>query len=363
MATNTIEFNNPISLKEAMTAILELGTTNTAVIKGEPGCGKSTLLKALKAELGDGYDYIYVDCPVKDIGDTAMSIPDNDRTKLLQIVSDLFMLDSPKPKVIMLDEFMKTPKLLQTMWTRLMLEHCVGDKDLDKTHPGSIIFATSNNASDGVGDSMLAHAGNRVTIYNLRKPNATEWNAWASDNNIAAEIRACVAMHPRMLASYLDGGQEDNPYIFNPSRKVLSFVSPRSLAKCHSIVTKRERLGVNLTQASLAGTIGAAAAELMTAVMSLSGELVAIKNVIADPDNVRIPEKPAALFMMMFNAIDTIDTQDDLAAFMKFVKRINSAEVQSVFFTMALQSKRVSKLAIKNNEIKDWAKSNYELLI
>jgi hypothetical protein len=91
--------------------------------------------------------------------------------------------------------------------------------------------------------------------------------------------------------------------------------------------------------------------------------LVAIKNVIADPDNVRIPEKPAALFMMMFNAIDTIDTQDDLAAFMKFVKRINSAEVQSVFFTMALQSKRVSKLAIKNNEIKEWAKSNYELLI
>jgi len=77
MATNTIEFNNPISLKEAMTAILELGTTNTAVIKGEPGCGKSTLLKALKAELGDGYDYIYVDCPVKDIGDTAMSVPDN----------------------------------------------------------------------------------------------------------------------------------------------------------------------------------------------------------------------------------------------------------------------------------------------
>lgn len=363
MATNTIEFNNPISLKEAMTAILELGTTNTAVIKGEPGCGKSTLLKALKAELGDGYDYIYVDCPVKDIGDTAMSIPDNDRTKLLQIVSDLFMLDSPKPKVIMLDEFMKTPKLLQTMWTRLMLEHCVGDKDLDKTHPGTIIFATSNNASDGVGDSMLAHAGNRVTIYNLRKPNATEWNAWASDNNIAPEIRACVAMHPRMLASYLDGGQEDNPYIFNPNRKVLSFVSPRSLAKCHNIVTKRERLGVNLTQASLAGTIGAAAAELMTAVMSLSGELVAIKNVIADPDNVRIPEKPAALFMMMFNAIDTIDTQDDLAAFMKFVKRINSAEVQSVFFTMALQSKRVSKLAIKNNEIKEWAKTNYELLI
>jgi hypothetical protein len=360
MATNTIQFNNPISINEARTAILELGTTNTAVIKGEPGCGKSTLLKMLKEDLGDRYDGIYVDCPVKDIGDTAMSVPDHDRTKLTQVVSDLFMLDSPKPKVIMLDEFMKTPKLLQTMWTRLMLERTIGDHVLPD---GSIVFATSNNASDGVGDSMLAHAGNRVTIYNMRKPNANEWNLWATDNDIAPEIRACVAMNPRMLASYLDGGQDDNPYIFNPDRKALSFVTPRSLTKCDPIIRKRDRLGPNLMKASLAGTIGAAAAELMSAVVSLSGELVSVKTVIADPDTVRIPEKPAAVFMMMFNAIDTIETQDQLAAFMKFVNRISSAEVQSVFFTMALQSKKISKLAIKNEQIKEWSKTNYELLI
>jgi L-fucose mutarotase/ribose pyranase (RbsD/FucU family) len=360
MATNTIDFNNPITLAQARVAIRTLGTTNTAIIKGEPGCGKSTLLKMLKEDMGDGYDYIYVDCPVKDIGDTVMSVPDNDRTRLTQVVSDLFMLDSPKPKVIMLDEFMKTPKLLQTMWTRLMLERTVGDHVLPV---GSIVFATSNNASDGVGDSMLAHAGNRVTIYNLRKSNAAEWNAWATDNDIAPEIRACVAMNPRMMASYLDGGQDDNPVIFNPARKSLSFVTGRSLAKCDPIVRNRHVLGDVLTKASLAGTIGAAAAELMSAFLSLANELVSVKDVIADPDNVRMPEKPAALFMMMFNAIDTIETQDELASFMKFLNRIKSSEVQSVFFTMAMQSKRVGKLAVRNEQIKDWAKNNYELLI
>lgn len=360
MATNTIDFNNPITLAQARVAIRTLGTTNTAIIKGEPGCGKSTLLKMLKEDMGDGYDYIYVDCPVKDIGDTVMSVPDNDRTRLTQVVSDLFMLDSPKPKVIMLDEFMKTPKLLQTMWTRLMLERTVGDHVLPV---GSIVFATSNNASDGVGDSMLAHAGNRVTIYNLRKSNAAEWNAWATDNDISPEIRACVAMNPRMMASYLDGGQDDNALIFNPTRKSLSFVTGRSLAKCDPIVRNRHVLGDVLTKASLAGTIGAAAAELMSAFLSLANELVSVKDVIADPDNVRMPEKPAALFMMMFNAIDTIETQDELASFMKFLNRIKSSEVQSVFFTMAMQSKRVGKLAVRNEQIKDWAKNNYELLI
>jgi len=360
MATNTINFNNPITLAQARVAIRTLGATITAIIKGEPGCGKSTLLKMLKEDMGDKYDYIYVDCPVKDIGDTVMSVPTHDRTRLTQVVSDLFKLDSPKPKVIMLDEFMKTPKLLQTMWTRLMLERTVGDHVLPE---GSIVFATSNNASDGVGDSMLAHAGNRVTIYNLRKSNAAEWNIWATDNDIAPEIRACVAMNPRMMASYLDGGQDENALIFNPSRKELSFVTGRSLAKCDPIVRNRQVLGDVLTKASLAGTIGAAAAELMSAFLSLASELVSVKDVIADPDNVRMPEKPAALFMMMFNAIDTIETQDELASFMKFLNRIKSSEIQSVFFTMAMQSKRVGKLAVRNEQIKDWAKNNYELLI
>jgi len=48
---------------------------------------------------------------------------------------------------------------------------------------------------------------------------------------------------------------------------------------------------------------------------------------------------------------------------MKFLNRIKSSEVQSVFFTMAMQSKRVGKLAVRNEQIKDWAKNNYELLV
>ena len=362
MGTNTINFNNPISIEEARKAIPLLGVVLTPIIKGEPGCGKSTLLKMLEQDMGDGYDYVYVDCTTKDIGDTAMSIPDNDRTKLLQVVSDLFKMDSPKPKVIMLDEFMKTPKLLQAMWTRLMLERYVGDKPLPE---GTVVFATSNNSSDGVGDTMLAHAGNRVCIYNLRKPNATEWLAWASENGISAETRACVAMFPNMLASYLDGGQEDNPYIFNPQRKgVLSFVTPRSLTlNDRAVVCNRDKLGATLTQASIAGTIGAAAAEKMAAFLSLAKELVSIKDVISSPDTVRMPEKPAALFMMMFNAVDTIQTQDELAAFMKFVNRIQSSEVQSVFFTMAMQNKRMAKIAVMNQQIREWARTNYELMV
>jgi hypothetical protein len=95
----------------------------------------------------------------------------------------------------------------------------------------------------------------------------------------------------------------------------------------------------------------------------LAKELVSIKDVISNPDIVRMPEKPAALFMMMFNAVDTIQTQDELAAFMKFVNRIQSSEVQSVFFTMAMQNKRMAKIAVMNQQIREWARTNYELMV
>ena len=193
-----LNFVNTVSIKELRVLIPTIGATLTPVIQSEPGCGKTSLLDMMREDLGDKYDYIYVDCPVKDMSDIGMVIPDHESKTLHYYVADLFKLDSPKPKVILLDEFMKSPKLLQVIFTRLMLERMVGDVPLPD---GSIVFATSNNASDGVGDSMLAHAGNRVCIMRMSKPNPTEWLEWATANGISRVVRAWVAMFPRSLAS------------------------------------------------------------------------------------------------------------------------------------------------------------------
>ena len=241
MSKSTINFVNTVSIKELRTLIPLVGSEITPIIQSEPGCGKTSLLSMIREDLGDGYDYIYVDCPVKDMQDIGMVIPNHTTKTLEYYVADLFKLDSPKPKVILLDEFMKSPKLLQVIFTRLMLERMVGDVPLPD---GSIVFGTSNNASDGVGDSMLAHAGNRVCIVKMQKPDADTWLAWASDNGVHPLIRAWVNMFPRCLNSYTDGGNEDNPYIFNPSKSALSFVSPRSLAKASVIVKARDVIGM-----------------------------------------------------------------------------------------------------------------------
>ena len=347
-----------VSIQELRKLIPIIGKSLTPVIVSEPGVGKTSLLKMMEEDLGDKYDYIYVDCPVKDMSDIGMVIPNHETRTLEYYVASLFKIDSKKPKVICLDELMKAPKLLQVIFTRMMLERMVGDVPLPE---GSIIFATSNNSSDGVGDSMLAHAGNRVCIMKMAKPTVKEWLLWATENLVHRSVRSFVSSTPSCMNSYLTGDQDDNTYIFNPKKPQMSFVSPRSLAKCSVIVQNKDALGENATMVALAGTIGLSAAKQMSAFLSLESQLPDFKDIIKAPDSIDVPKDMASLLMVMFQAVDVVDTQDELGKFMKFVKRVASDEVQAIFFTMVMRAKRTVRIARNNEEIKSWAVANHEL--
>ena len=346
--------NQRVTINELVRLIPTIGEKLTPIIQSEPGCGKTSLLSMLEDNMGDKYDYIYVDCPVKDMQDIAMTIPNHETRTLETYVGSLFKLDSPKPKVILLDEFMKAPKLLQVIFTRLMLERFVGDTPLPD---GSIVFGTSNNQSDGVGDTMLAHASNRVCLLQMQKPQVEDWLVWASENAISPLIRAWVHMFPRALNSYLDDEQKDNPYIFQPSKPQLSFVTPRSLAKASVIVENRDILGETPTMSALSGTIGYSA----SAFLSLEKSLPDINEILERPDTIKVPDEISAQLMVMFQALDHLKTQDQLTNFMTFIKRIKSSEIQAIFFTMLVRNKQTRILGRGNAEIAKWATENYEL--
>ena len=66
--------------------------------------------------------------------------------------------------------------------------------------------------------------------------------------------------------------------------------------------------------------------------------------------------------MLMFQAVDKVKQQSDLTAFMKYTKRINSSEIQAIFFTMMMRNSRTVKLARGNKEIADWAVKNFNIM-
>jgi len=350
-----------LTIDQILKLIDTVGKDITIVIRSEPGCGKSSLLTMLNEIHGPKYDYIYADCPVLDLSDVVMRIPNHNSRTLESYVSGLFKMESKKPKIIMLDELMKSPKMMQIIFTRLMLERCVGDVALPE---GSIVFATSNNVSDGVGDTMLAHAGNRVMLIDMKKPDHKEWGVWATNNGISALTRAWVAMNSKAMNSYTelsDTERKDNPFIFDPSNTKLSFVSPRSLAKNDITVKNRKILGDTVTRAAMAGTIGQAAAESMASFFLIEQDLMRVSEIIADPEHVPVPSNIGAMLMILFNAVDEIDTQDMMSGFMKFVVRIKQAEMQAIFYTMACQSKKTLKLAKNNKYLSEWMVRNFAL--
>lgn len=372
-SNNVAAFRAPLSINELRRAIPIYTPHITMVIQSEPGCGKSSLLKMIAEDNDDQwrrpgdyfpkdkYVYIYVDCPTKDLSDIGMPIPVHE-TKTLEFYSNsLFHMDDPRPKVVMLDEMMKAPKLLQIMFTRLMLERMVGERRLAD---GSMVFATSNNVTDGVGDTMQAHAGNRVMMVQMRKPTADEWLVYATNAGIDSMVRAWVKMTPSALASYMDGDStKENPYIFRPDNRNLSFVSPRSLEKSSPIVSNRKVLGDHVTKAALAGTLGVAAAESMSAFFHVEEDLESPKDILKDPLNAKVSKRPLVYLMTMFNLVDVIETQEDLTRAMQYVNRVPQEEAQSVFFCMIIQSARTMKLAKSNKQINDWTVKNYQLLI
>ena len=343
-------------VKEAIKAI---GMDVTVMILSEPGCGKTAILHDLEREMGtEEYDFIYVDGPNKEMMDIAASIPNHETKALEYYVASLFKMGNGKKKVIMIDEALKVPKLMQPIYTRMYLERTVGDAPLPE---GSIVFATSNNTSDGVGDVLPAHTANRMAIVRMSKPSMKEWLGWAQDNGISTIVRATVAMYPRMLKSYMDAEQADNPYIFQPSKPMMSFVSPRSLHKADFIV--KARLSEDITLGLLAGTLGERGARDMTAFVAMESKVTKIEEVLKNPETVPMPNENdiSPLLLMIFQALDHIESQDDLNQFQKFVNRIRSQEVQSVWFVVLLRSNK-AKLARSNPEVQKWALENHNLI-
>jgi hypothetical protein len=348
-----------VSLSDLRRVIRTVGTDLTVYIQSEPGVGKTSLLAMLAQDLGDAYEYVYLDGPTLDIGDLFYRTPQDG--KLVQSTSDIFKLASGKPLVILIDELGKCVPMMRTLFTRMMLERTIGDIPLPK---GSIVFATSNNASDGVGDSLRGHEGNRVCVMNLRKPTGEQWAAWGGNNGVSPVTCAFAALTPAAFASYKDQGQQNNQMVFNPRTNNVSFLSPRSLYKADkAFVQNRTALGPDVTFAGLVGTIGRAGAEALAAFIALEKDIVPLKTIITDPAAAPVPEKLAAVYMTMFNAVEYITTQDELTATLQYLARTKSDELQSVYFAMLCQNQKTARLARGNATIRQWITDNHALVI
>jgi len=112
---------------------------------------------------------------------------------------------------------------------------------------------------------------------------------------------------------------------------------------------------------ALSGTIGQSASVDFSAFLRLEKDLPVFTDIITSPMSAKIPEQKSAQLMLMFQAVDKMDNSATLTSFMKYLNRIESNEMQAVFFSMITLNSKTVKIARNNPEIAKWAKENHYL--
>jgi len=331
--------NLSVNLKQASTLIRNVGTTNTILLRGQPGVGKSSILATLGKDLPD-YQMCYIDCANLDLGDLAMPVIDKENMTTSYAPNVRFGVgkNQSRPVVLMLDELGKASRPVMNMLLPTILEHRVGDVPLPT---GSIVFATTNLDTDGVGDNIPAHAYNRMTVTNLANPSPEQWIEWASDNEISPEVMAFAKQYPQVFECYTDlDPKAKNPYIFNPmTGNEKAYCSPRSLEKASNIIKMRNVLG-DATLPALAGTVGEAAARDMDALINLADQLPLFETIVKDPFKAKVPTSAGALFVLAFMLAGRVDAKT-IDAVMDYSDRMGneSFEAHALFITSLASNK------------------------
>ena len=339
-----------INLSNAATLIATIGGTNTILLRGQPGVGKSSILKTLAQRMPD-FHAAYIDCTNLDLGDLAMPVIDKEEMTTSYAPNTRFGVSrsQTKPVLLMLDELGKASRPVMNMLLPTILEHRIGDRPL---LTGSIVFATTNLDTDGVGDNIPAHAYNRLSVLTVANPTVDEWVEWGMANEVAPEVLVFVKQFPQVMDCYADLEAGDkNPYIFNPtSGNIRAFCSPRSLEKASNVIKSRAALGDALLPA-LIGTVGEAAARDLEAMVHLGDTLPTWGAIVADPSTARLPLDVAAMFMTAFMVAGRVEsgTMDTAMQYMNRIKGV-SVEAWALFLTSIAKNSKKLVFAVRNRE-------------
>lgn len=361
-ATSTFTQSMVVNHDEASKAIAANGHLVTYVVEGEPGVGKSSILKSIKNRFGDKFDYIYIDVPTKDIPDVALPAVDLEARMTRSLVNEIWLGSGRnKPKVIMLDEAFKGGDYVKLLINRLMLERIVGDYKLPE---GSIVFATTNLSTDGVGDRSNGHTNSRVARLHMRKPNLEEWTAWAIKNEVDGSLLAWVQSRPDLFQSYTEWDNASSVskdsesvlhYIFSPQTgNTKTYVAPRTLKLASDQMKSVNELGWNLTSICLAGTFGKKAALDFEAYAKLGMELPNFDDVLSNPEKTPLPKDNMAKLVFVYRSLNYIKKQENVEKYMTYMKRFNNPELVVTWVRSGVLREDISDWIISSKAVTNY---------
>jgi hypothetical protein len=353
---NTASNMYALSFNQSASLINAIGRHTTSLLQGDMGTGKSSLINLL-ALMNPTHKPVYLDCTtLVDSADLFMvKYSDDGKTFKTVPLEDLGMHLPDQPIILMLDEIGKCNRSVILACNRIMLERKHSGYEL---HPDSIVFATTNKGTEGVGDLLPAHTRNRITVVPMRKPDNMEWIEWGIDNDIDPALLGFCKEKPELFHSFEQyENPDENPYIFHPRSARAAFVTPRSLHKASDIMKMRNLLDDTQLTAAFIGTIGDRAALDLAAFIALADKLPTRDQIENDPMNAPVPDSPAAVCMVVYRALATIERKW-VDPWLTYMNRL-SKEAQGLFVN-GVRATNYSRrdYVVQNKKFQDWCMAN-----
>lgn len=198
--------------------------------------------------------------------------------------------------ILFLDEFGQGEPEVKRAAAELILNRRVGPWRLPK---GWSVIAASNRASDrsGVTKSFDFVINRRAQVEVT--PDVNSWEGWANRNGIEPLIVAYAVSNPHIV---FEGKV--------PERQG-PFCTPRSLVMLSRLLRTIKPTGELPTDGAAielaAGLIGEAAAQQLVAHIRLGHELPKFDEIVKDPDNTKIPVKPDARMLAIYELSARVD--------------------------------------------------------
>jgi hypothetical protein len=325
------------------------------------GTGKSSLLKTLEKRLPNHMP-CYFDCTTKDLGD--ITIPDlvkgtpqdtEARGYVTYLTNEELGVHNNKPISLMIDEYGKANPSVKNALLRLMLERKIGGYTL---HPDSVLFATTNLGAEGVGDLMMPHQRDRMSVVTSRKPDNMEWIEWGINNDVDHTLLGWAKDTPQLFQSFTDvPDPADNPYIFHPREQRDAFVTPRSLEAASDWMKLRTEFDEHTLTALLIGTIGDRGAMDLSAYIKLADQMPTIDDIKINPLTAKVPDSAAGVCMVVFRTLGAID-KDWVSQWMDYLQRLGT-EAQGMFANGVRGTDYPKQSIVMNNaKFTKWALAN-----
>jgi len=351
------------TLDEVVDSIAATGHIVTTLVQGHMGTGKSSILKVLAKQFPTHVP-CYFDCTTKDLGDLMLPkiLRDDDTDNFVKFIPNEEMgIHHNKPVILMIDEFGKANPSVKNGMMRIMLERTMGTKKLPE---GSIIFATTNLGAEGVGDLLMPHHRNRITVVRMKKPTSTEWIENYAFN---------AGIHPSMILWVKENGNQlfqsfeevdkpddetgGNPYIYHPQAQRAAFVTPRSLELASHWLWAKDKISDNALRSNLIGTIGDRAGSDLGAYIRLVDELPRQEDIKNDPDSAKIPTSASGVVMVVYRALATM-SREFVDPWMTYLSRLDK-EAQGLF-AMQVRNPKYQKQSIvmTSKKFTEWCMAN-----